>query len=105
MLMALLLVSARSSITANTGQSATATAEVTIDNFSFRPQMLTVAVGTTVTWINRDDTPHTVVSDNAVFKSKALDTDEKFSYTFDKAGTYPYHCSIHPKMTGQVVVH
>jgi plastocyanin len=102
-LMAMLLVSARSSIRANTEQSATAT-EVTIDNFTFRPQTLTVAVGTTVTWTNRDDIPHTVVSDNAVFKSKARDTDEKFSYTFDKAGTYPYHCSIHPKMTGQVVV-
>jgi plastocyanin len=102
-LMATLLVLARSSITANTEQSAPA--EVTIDNFSFRPQMLTVAVGTTVTWTNRDDIPHTVVSDDAVFKSKARDTDEKFSYTFDKAGTYPYHCSIHPKMTGQVVVH
>jgi 3',5'-cyclic-AMP phosphodiesterase len=104
-LMAMFLVFARSSITANTQQSATATAEVTIDNFTFRPQMLTVAVGTTVTWTNRDDIPHTVVSDNAVFKSKARDTDENFSYTFDKAGTYSYHCSIHPKMTGQVVVH
>jgi len=104
-LMAMLLVPARSSITANTEQSAAATAEVTIDNFSFRPQTLTVAVGTTVTWTNRDDIPHTVVSDDAVFKSKARDTNEKFSYTFDKAGTYPYHCSLHPKMTGQVVVH
>ena len=104
-LMATLLLLARSSITANAGQSTTSTAEVTIDNFSFRPQTLTVAVGTTVTWTNRDDIPHTVVSDNGVFKSKARDTDEKFSYTFDQAGTYPYHCSIHPKMTGQVVVH
>jgi plastocyanin len=103
-LMATLLL-ARSTITANAAQSSTAAAEVTIDNFSFRPQTLTVAVGTTVTWTNRDDIPHTVVSDDAVFKSKARDTDEKFSYTFDKAGTYPYHCSIHPKMTGQVVVH
>jgi plastocyanin len=104
-LMAMLLVSARSSMRANTEQSATAAAEVSIDNFSFRPQTVTVAVGTTVTWTNRDDIPHTVVSDDAVFKSKARDTDEKFSYTFDKAGTYPYHCSLHPKMTGQVVVH
>jgi plastocyanin len=103
-LMALSLVSARP-IRANTEQSATATAEVTIDNFSFRPQTLTVAVGTAVTWTNRDDIPHTVVSDDAVFKSKARDTNEQFSYTFDKPGTYPYHCSIHPKMTGQVVVH
>ena len=103
-LMATLLLSARLSVTVNTKQSSTATAEVTIDNFSFRPQTLTVAVGTTVTWTNRDDIPHTVVSDDGVFKSKARDTDEKFSYTFAKAGTYPYYCTIHPKMTGKVVV-
>jgi len=96
---------ARPSVTAKTAQSSTATAEVTIDNFTFRPQTLTVAVGTTVTWTNKDDIPHTVTSDNGVFKSKARDTDEKFSYTFDQAGTYAYHCSIHPKMTGEVEVH
>ena len=79
-------------------------AEVKIDNFSFGPATLTVAVGTTVTWTNRDDIPHTVVSTDKVFKSKVLDTDEKFSFTFDKPGTYPYFCSIHPKMTGTVVV-
>jgi plastocyanin len=61
-------------------------------------------VGTTVTWTNRDDIPHTVVGNDKVFKSKVLDTDEKFSFTFAKAGTYPYFCSIHPKMTGSVVV-
>jgi len=65
---------------------------------------LTVPVGTTVTWTNRDDIPHTIVSTDKVFKSKVLDTDEKFSFTFAKAGTYPYFCSIHPKMTGSVVV-
>jgi plastocyanin len=81
-------------------------AEVKIDNFSFGPATLTVPVGTTVTWTNRDDIPHTVVStdDPKAFKSKVLDTDEKFSFTFSKAGTYPYFCSIHPKMTGKVVV-
>jgi|SRR5579859_1582735 len=80
--------------------------EVKIDNFSFGPASLTVAVGTTVTWTNRDDIPHTVVSTDEVktFKSKVLDTDEKFSFTFNKAGTYPYFCSIHPKMTGKVIV-
>jgi plastocyanin len=80
------------------------TMEVKIDNFSFGPQALTVPVGTTITWTNRDDIPHTVVSNDGVFKSKVLDTDEKFSYTFSKAGTFPYFCSIHPKMTGKVVV-
>jgi plastocyanin len=80
------------------------TTEVKIDNFSFGPAALTVPVGTTVTWTNRDDIPHTVVSTDGVFKSKVLDTDEKFTYTFSKAGTYPYFCSIHPKMTGKVIV-
>ena len=80
------------------------TAEVKIENFSFGPTELTVPAGTTVTWINRDDIPHTVVSTDKVFKSKVLDTDEKFSFTFSKAGTYPYFCSIHPKMTGKVIV-
>jgi plastocyanin len=93
---------------ASPGSSAKApqptSAEVKVDNFSFGPASLTVAVGTTVTWTNRDDIPHTVVSTDKVFKSKVLDTDEKFSFTFDKAGTYPYFCSIHPKMTGSVVV-
>ncbi len=79
-------------------------AEVTIDNFSFTPQTIAVSVGTTVTWTNRDDIPHTVVSTEDVFKSKVRDTDEKFSYTFTKAGPYNYFCSIHPKMTGTVVV-
>lgn len=79
-------------------------AEVTINNFSFAPATLTVAVGTTVTSTNHDETPHTVVSTDAVFKSKILDKDEKFSYTFPQAGTFSYICSIHPKMTGKIVV-
>ena len=80
------------------------TTEVKIDNFSFGPGTLTVPVGTTVTWTNRDDVPHTVVSTEGVFKSKVLGTDEQFSFTFSKAGSYPYFCSIHPNMTGRVVV-
>src|SRR6266853_6034540 len=72
------------------------TTEVKIDNFTFGPAALTVPVGTTVTWINKDDIPHTVVStdDSKTLESKALDTDEKFPFTFSKAGTYPYFCSI-----------
>jgi plastocyanin len=81
-----------------------AAAEVKIYNFSFGPASLTVAAGTTVTWKNNDDVPHTVVSDDKVFKSKALDTDDKFSYTFTRPGTYNYFCSVHPKMTAKVVV-
>jgi plastocyanin len=90
-------------VTANDQPSA-ANAGVKIDNFSFGPQTITVPVGTTVTWTNADDIPHTSVSTEGVFKSKVLETDEKFSCTFTKAGTYPYYCTIHPKMTGTVVV-
>ncbi len=85
-------------------QQAPAAAEVKIDNFSFSLATLTIAVGTTVTWTNNDDIPHTVVGTDKAFKSKVLDTGEKFSFTFTKAGEYPYFCSIHPKMTGKVVV-
>ena len=97
-----------SASSAELAQGATASAgkvvEVKVDNFSFSPQTITIAPGTTVVWTNRDDIPHTVVSDDKVFKSKVLDTDEKFSFTFDKAGNFPYFCSIHPKMTGKVIV-
>jgi plastocyanin len=87
-------------------QEKASTTEVKVDNFSFGPVTVTVPVGTTVTWINRDDIPHTIVStdDPKAFKSKVLDTDEKFSFAFSKPGTYPYFCSIHPKMTGKVIV-
>jgi plastocyanin len=78
--------------------------EVTIDNFSFQPATLTVPAGTTVTWVNRDDVPNTVASNDNKFRSKALDTDERFSYTFNDAGSYEYFCSLHPKMTAKVVV-
>ncbi len=91
------------SATADARQSAARRAEVKIDNFSFGPGTLTVPVGTTVTWTNRDDIPHTVVSSDGAFKSKVLDTEDKFSFTFNKPGEYSYFCSVHPKMTGKVV--
>ena len=80
------------------------TAEVQIDNFSFSPATITVKAGTQITWTNKDDIPHTVVSEDKTFKSKVLDTDEKFTLTPTKPGTYTYYCSIHPKMTGKLVV-
>ena len=80
------------------------TRDVTIDNFSFAPATLSVPVGTTVRWTNRDDVPHIVMSADRVFKSAALDTDGQFSRRFDAAGTFTYFCSIHPRMTGTVVV-
>ena len=89
------------------GQAKAAATEfqVKIDNFSFGPSDLTVPVGSTVTWINQDDVPHNVRStDGKDIKSPVLDTDQKFTFTFSQAGTYAYYCSIHPKMTGKVVV-
>ena len=78
---------------------------VKIDNFSFGPATITIPAGTTVTWTNNDDVPHVVSSDdNKMFKSKALDTDDHFSFTFTKPGTYNYYCAIHPKMTAKIVV-
>jgi len=78
--------------------------QVVVDNFSFTPATAAVPVGTTVTWTNHDDIPHHVVSPEQKFKSPVLDTDETFSHTFDAKGTYKYYCSIHPRMTGEVVV-
>ena len=77
--------------------------KVTIDNFTFNPPELNVKVGDTVTWTNRDDIPHLVVSAGK-FRSKALDTDNSFSFTFASAGDYPYFCSLHPHMTGMIKV-
>ena len=78
--------------------------QVTIDSFIFTPSTITVAAGTQVRWVNHDEIPHNVVSSDKSFKSKVLDTKEEFVYTFSKPGTYTYFCSIHPKMTGKVVV-
>lgn len=78
--------------------------QVTIDNFTFTPQSLTVPVGTKVTWVNRDDIPHSVATNDKRIKSKLLDTDESFSFTFTAAGEYPYFCGIHPHMTGTIIV-
>jgi plastocyanin len=76
---------------------------VKIDNFVFGPEALTVSVGTTVTWINQDDIPHTVVS-TGHFRSKALDTEDKYAFTFTTAGTFEYFCGLHPHMQGSIVV-
>jgi plastocyanin len=79
-------------------------AVVQIDNFHYSPAMLVVAPGTTVTWTNEDDSPHSVREKDGKFKSAALDTDDKFSQTFTAPGEYEYFCSIHPYMTGKIVV-
>ncbi len=77
---------------------------IAIDNFKFGVASLEVAAGTTVTWTNRDDVPHTVASTTKIFKSPPLDTGEAFSYTFKEAGTFEYYCSMHPRMIGKIVV-
>lgn len=81
-----------------------AATQVMIDNFVYSPVPITVKVGTTVTWINHDDIPHTVDSTQGKFKSAALDTDDKFEFRFTEAGEYPFYCRIHPKMTGKIIV-
>jgi plastocyanin len=83
---------------------ARASAAVQIGNFTFKAPVLTVKPGTTVTWTNGDDIPHTVVSKDGVFKSKVLDTGDRFSFTFAKPGQFGYFCSLHPHMTGLIVV-
>jgi plastocyanin len=85
------------------GAARAAETTISIDNFTFAPAAITVKVGDTVTWTNRDDIPHTIVSAGK-FRSKALDTDNSFSFTFTAAGDYPYFCSLHPHMTGTIKV-
>ena len=87
-----------------THAAAPAAAAVQIDNFTFNAMTVTVKPGTTVTWTNQDDIPHTVVSKTGVFKSKVLDTGDKFSFTFARAGQFGYYCSLHPHMTGTIIV-
>jgi len=81
-----------------------AAANVQIGNFTFKNQIITVRPGTTVTWSNDDDIPHTVVANNNMFRSKVLDSGDKFSFTFAKTGQFPYFCSLHPHMTGTIIV-
>jgi plastocyanin len=78
--------------------------QISASNFMFSPMSMTVSAGATVTWTNMDDEPHTVVSDTGLYRSGAMDTNESFSFRFDKPGTYHYTCSIHPRMVGTIVV-
>jgi plastocyanin len=79
-------------------------ASVSIDNFAFTPDALTVKPGTTVTFVNHDDIPHLVVAVDGEYRSKALDTNDKFTVTFDKPGEYAYFCGLHPHMTDKIVI-
>jgi plastocyanin len=85
--------------------AAPAPVTIKIDNFTFSPPDLVIPAGTTVTWVNEDDVPHTAVSDDhKSFRSKPMDTDDKYTFTFATPGTYPYFCSIHPHMTAKIIV-
>src|SRR6185437_4241501 len=86
------------------GQAQNAPVAVSIDNFTFNPQKLTVKAGTTVTWTNKDDIPHAIATASKQFRSKTLDTDDAYSFTFTTPGSYEYFCSLHPHMTGTIVV-
>ena len=100
-----LTAGARPNPALSSGDKPASGAAVKIDNFSFGPATIIIPAGSTVTWTNNDDVPHVVSSDdNKMFKSKALDTDDRFSFTFTKPGTYNYYCAIHPKMTAKIVV-
>jgi plastocyanin len=77
---------------------------IVVKDFMFMPNSVTVKAGSTVTWANMDDEPHTVISDSGLFRSGAMDTNESFSFKFDKPGTYHFTCSIHPRMVGTIVV-
>lgn len=85
-------------------QAQTASGAVGIDNFTFNPQQLTVKVGATVTWTNKDDIPHAVAASDRTFRSKTLDTGDSYAFTFTTPGTFQYFCSLHPHMTGTIVV-
>jgi plastocyanin len=85
--------------------AAPAPISIKIDNFTFNPPDLVIPAGTTVTWVNNDDVPHTAVAeDHKTFRSKPMDTDDKYSFTFASPGAYPYFCSIHPHMTAKIIV-
>jgi plastocyanin len=91
-------------VAAGPGAAAAEPNQILVKDFMFAPTSLTVKAGSTVTWANKDDEPHTVVSDTGLFRSSAMDTNESFSFEFDKPGTYHFTCSIHPRMVGTIVV-
>ena len=99
-----LLLAALGPCTLHADTASGASTIVMAKDFMFAPTSITVAAGSTVTWTNQDDEPHTVVSEGGLFRSAGLDTNESFSFRFDKPGTYRYACSIHPRMVGTIVV-
>ena len=93
-----------SGCTSSNNQTSSSGNTVTIQNMAFNPSTLNVQVGTVVTWLNKDSTSHRVVSDSGVFDSGDLTNGQSYNFTFSQAGSFPYHCSIHPSMKGTIVV-
>jgi Icc protein len=89
---------------AGAGENPKPEEQVKIDNFNFIPATLTVKAGTTVTWVNADDVPHTVVNTAKIFSSPVMDTDDKYTHKFTDPGSYEYYCSVHPHMKGKIIV-
>ena len=102
--LATLCVGLLAAVAAATAEPEGGASDVVIQEFMFMPMTLTVKTGSTVTWINRDLEPHTVVSDTGLFRSGALDADERFAFRFEQRGTYHFTCSVHPRMVGTIVV-
>jgi len=102
--LAALWVAAVAADSARANPPAPAKAAVAIENYAFQPDPITIAVGTTVIWTNRDEVTHTVVSSDKLFASPELETNRSFEFTFRKAGTFPYFCTLHPEMKGKVIV-
>jgi plastocyanin len=100
------IASMAAAVWAGTPATAPSDVKVAIENFSYEPKTVTISAGTSVTWVNSDDVPHTATGagDQPAFDSGALDTDEKFTFTFSRPGTYAYYCKVHPHMTGVVIV-
>ena len=101
---ALILAVVLRSATASGQAAPTEVTQINVDNFTFSPEMATLPVNGTVTWTNKDDVPHVIASSDGVFRSKGLDTDDHYSFKFTKPGVYSYYCSMHPKMTGKIIV-
>jgi plastocyanin len=88
----------------NAATDAMTPAVVAINDYEFKPSVLTVAPGTTVTWVNEDGSPHTIAEQTKMFRSAALDTNDRFSYTFAQPGEFAYYCTLHPMMVGKIIV-
>ena len=101
---AVLATGASAAFAGDTATVAVNPSTIVIKNFKFGPSTLTIAPGTTVTWVNEDESPHTIAEKGKTFRSAALDTNDRFSYTFAQPGEFTYYCTMHPMMVGKIIV-